>query len=102
MSVLFGHPTGNPFSHHAALAYFEANLLDTFCVPWMPSRRTLSMLGKVPGLQRKAQRSARRHFPPLATAPKSQGRLNEFRRLAIRGFGLDDERLPNDANDWLM
>ena len=102
MSVLVGHPTGNPVSHHSALAYFEAGLLESFCVPWMPSQTALQAIGSMPGLRSSANRLARRHFPPLEAAPKIQGRIGEFRRLVIRGMGLDDERLPNEANDWLM
>src|SRR5437870_5753527 len=37
MTILFGHPTGNPNSHHAALAHLEAGRLEAFCVPWMPT-----------------------------------------------------------------
>jgi len=102
MSVLFGHPTGTPFSHHAGLAYFESGLLESFCVPWMPSPASLRAIGSVPGFRSNANRLARRHFSRLATAPKSQGRIGEFKRLLIRGIGLGDERLTNEANEWLM
>src|SRR5262245_9647978 len=34
MRILFGHPTGNPNSYNAALAYLEAGLLECFCVTW--------------------------------------------------------------------
>ena len=44
MSILFGHPTGNPNSHNAALAHLEAGVLECFCVPWMPSTTTIDML----------------------------------------------------------
>ena len=44
MSILFGHPTGNPNSHHAALAHFEAGRLEALCVPWMPSELALGVL----------------------------------------------------------
>ena len=36
-------------------------------------------------------RSARRHFPPLADAPKIQGRLGEMRRLITRGLRSDGD-----------
>lgn len=102
MTLLFGHPTGSPFSHNAALAHFEAGQLEAFCVPWMPSPATLRMIGHLRPLRPMAHRLARRHFAPLAAAPKIQGRAGELRRLAIRACGLGDERLSYHANDWLM
>ncbi len=102
MTILFGHPSGNPNSHHAALAHFEAHRLEAFCVPWMPSWVTLQLLDHVAPLRPMAQRFRRRHFPALANAPKIQGRLGEMRRLMKRGFGRGDEALSYEANDWLM
>lgn len=102
MSVLFGHPGGNPNSHQAALAHFEAGRLEAFCVPWMPSALTLRALECIAPLQPMARRLARRHFTPLAEAPKVQGRIAEVVRLATRALGWGDERLSYDANDWLM
>src|SRR6185312_3325622 len=102
MTVLSGHPSGNPNSHHAALAHFEAGQLEAFCVPWMPSPSTVRTIGSLPGLGTMAQRLARRHFSPLAEAPKHQGRLGELRRLTLRAFGRGSERLSYEANDWLM
>jgi hypothetical protein len=52
MTVLVGHPTGNPISYNAATAYLEAGLLECFCVSWMPSTRTLNMLSSIRPLQR--------------------------------------------------
>lgn len=102
MSVLFGHPTGNPNSHHAALAHFEAGRLEAFCVPWMPSSRTLRLLQCFGSLQPMVGRLSRRHFARLAKAPKIQGRVGELRRLLTRALGRGDERLSYEANDWLM
>jgi glycosyltransferase involved in cell wall biosynthesis len=102
MRILFGHPTGSPFSHNAALAHFETGRLERFCVPWMPSERTLHLLDRIEPLRAMTQRLSRRHFPPLAKAPKSQGRTGELRRLLIRAAGWGDDRLANEANDWLM
>lgn len=102
MSLLFGHPTGNPNSHQAALAHFESGRLEAFCVPWMPAAKTLQHLRRIPLLRRSVARLERRHFAPLAGAPKVQGRVGEFRRLALRGFGIGDEGLSYEANDWLM
>ena len=102
MSILFGHPTGSPFSHHAALAHFEAGQLDRFCVPWMPSATTLRVLDRIKPLRSLTQRLSRRHFPPLAQSRKVQGQVAEMRRLLLRGLGRDDDRLANEANDWLM
>jgi glycosyltransferase involved in cell wall biosynthesis len=100
--VLFGHPTGNPNSHHAALAHFEAGRLAAFCVPWMPSDTSLKILAAFPPLQKLADRLARRRFEPLIHAPIIQGRLGELRRLFLRLRGRDDEGLAYEANDWLM
>jgi glycosyltransferase involved in cell wall biosynthesis len=102
VTILFGHPGGNPNSHHAALAHFDAGWLEAFCVPWMPSQRSLRVIGAVPGLGSMARRLARRHFAPLDAAPKRQGRLGEVRRLLLRSLGQGSERLSYQANDWLM
>jgi glycosyltransferase involved in cell wall biosynthesis len=102
MTVLFGHPGGNPNSHHAALAHFEAGRLEAFCVPWMPSKTLLHMLEHSGPMRNIARRLNRRHFPPLANAPKVQGRIGELRRLSIRALGRGDEGLSYEANDWLM
>lgn len=102
MSILFGHPAGAPFSHHAALSHFEAGRLEAFCIPWMPSEGALRLLSAVSALRPMAKRLARRRFAPLADAPKIQGRAGEFLRLAMRAAGLGDERLSYAANDWLM
>lgn len=102
MSVLFGHPGGNPNSHHAALAHFEAGRLEAFCVPWMPSRRTIASFEFIPLLRNMSRRFSRRAFAPLETAPKIQGRVGELQRLITRGLGFGDEGLSYEANDWLM
>src|SRR4029077_16901458 len=102
VSILFGHPTGNPNSHHVALAHFEAGRLEAFCVPWFPSKPALACLGALPPTRAMAARLARRRFEPLAEAPKVQGRIGEIRRLAMRALGKGDERLSYEANDWLM
>ncbi len=100
--ILFGHPAGNPNSHHAALAHFEKGRLAAFCVPWMPSTAALQILKAVPQLRPMAQRLSRRMFPLLEGAPKIQGRLGEFRRLFLRAIGMGGERLSYEANDWVM
>lgn len=102
MSILFGHPGGNPNSFHAALAHFEAGRLEAFCVPWTPSALALGVLGGMPLLRPMVDRLARRRFAPLAKAPKIQGRLAEWGRLLQRAIGRSDERLSYQANDWLM
>lgn len=102
MTILFGHPGGNPNSHQAALAHFEAGVLEAFCVPWLPRRETVHRLSRIPGLGASAARFVRRSFPPLEPAPVIQGRLGEMRRLALRAIGRGDERLSYEANDWLM
>jgi glycosyltransferase involved in cell wall biosynthesis len=102
VTVLFGHPTGNPNSHNAALAHFEAHRLEAFCVSWTPSLLTLQLLERVGPLRPMARRFGRRHFPALAGAPKIQGRLGEMRRLVTRAIGRGDDALAYEANDWLM
>lgn len=102
VTVLVGHPAGNPNSHQAALAYFEAGQLAAFCIPWMPSSLTLSVLDRIGPWKPLARRLSRRHFPPLVDAPKIQGRLGEWLRLLTRTWGGGDERLSYQANDWLM
>jgi len=105
MSILFGHPTGNPNSHHAALAHFEAGRLEAFCVPWMPTTTELRLFRRIPGLASWSARLQRRSFPPLAKAPRVQGRILEWKRMAKRilGSGLvATEALAYEANDWLM
>jgi len=49
-----------------------------------------------------AARLSRRHFAPLTSAPKRQGRIGEFRRLFLRASGHGGEHLAYEANDWLM
>jgi glycosyltransferase involved in cell wall biosynthesis len=102
VTVLFGHPSGTPFSHNAALAHFEAHRLEAFCVAWMPSLLTLQLLERVGPLRPMVRRFRRRRFPALAGAPKIQGRLGEMRRLITRALGRGDEALAYEANDWLM
>jgi len=100
MSVLFGHPTGNPPAYNAGLAYYRAGLLESICIPWMPSQATLRLIDRldIPQLSR----LRRRHFAPLVDAPKTQGRLGEFCRLAARAAGYDSDKLAARANEWLM
>lgn len=100
--ILLGHPTGNPNSHHAALAHYERARLEAFCVPWFPSEAELFILSLVPWAKAEVARLKRRRFEPLADAPKIQGRLAEWRRMAVRLAGRGDQALSYEANDWLM
>lgn len=100
--ILFGHPSGNPNSHNAAVAHFQSGRLEAFCVPWMPSAMTLQVLEHSGPLQHLGRRLGRRRFPQLAGAPTIQGRLGEMRRLITRAWGRGDEALSYEANDWLM
>jgi len=104
MKILFGHPTGNPNSHHAALSHYDSGRLAAFCVPWMPSSATLALLKRIPGISRATDRLERRRFLPLVNAPLIQGKLGEINRLIRRQLKLQsaDERLSYEANDWLM
>src|SRR5262249_15641436 len=101
MSILFGHPTGNPNSYNAAMAYLEVGLLECFCVTWMPSNTTIGALKHFRPLRPQVERLERRLFSPLSHAPKVQGRVKEVCRLLIRASGLSD--YPADqASRWLM
>ena len=104
MSILFGHPTGNPNSHHAALAHFENDRLAAFCVPWMPTPQQLHCLQAVPHLNGLIARLERRCFEPLLSAPRIEGRPGEWWRMIRRAVTPKraDERLSYQANDWLM
>lgn len=102
MSVLFGHPGGNPNSHNAALSYVETGRLEAMCVPWMPSLRTLRLLEFLGPLRPSAQRLRRRHFPALWDAPKIECPFQEIWRLSKRALGSASESLSYEANDWLM
>jgi glycosyltransferase involved in cell wall biosynthesis len=102
MSVLFGHPTGNPNSHHAALAHLEAGRLEAFCVPWMPSSYLLVLLEFIDPSKAMVRRLRRRRFSDLTGAPLIQGRAGEIARLLTRALGRGDEGLSYQANDWLM
>ena len=102
--ILFGHPGGSPFSHHAALAHFEAGRLEAWCVPWMPTELDLALLRRIPGLSGYSARLERRRFEPLRNSTRVEGRFTEWLRLVRRlaaGAGAN-ERLAYDANDWLM
>jgi len=100
--ILFGHQTGNPNSHHAALAHFERGRLAAFVLPWFPGSATLDLLKQLPPTRGMALRLSRRRFEPLAQAKFVQGRVAEFRRLLIRAAGGGDNRLCYEVNDWLM
>ena len=102
MTVLIGHPTGNPNSHQAALAHLEAGWLEAFCVPWMPSAAGLAVMRAWPGLRPIADRLSRRRFPALEMAPRVQGRAAEWCRLVSRAIGRGDESISYQANDWIM
>lgn len=104
MGILFGHPGGNPNSHHAALAHYEAGRLEAFCVPWMPTPEQLRYLQAIPGLQAWAARLERRSFHPLLKAPRIEGMIGEWWRMLRRMMipGMADEGLSYEANDWLM
>ena len=104
MSILFGHPTGNPNSHHAALAHFESGWLEALCVPWMPTPGQLRCLQAVPGLRGWTARLDRRCFLPLLKVPRIEGRRGEWWRMIRRTVTPKwaNEQLSYEANDWLM
>lgn len=101
--ILFGHPSGNPNAHHAALAHYAAGRLEAFCTPWMPTPRQLAVLRAVPGLRPLVERVERRSFPPLLDAPRIEGPVAEWTRMLGRlAGGGADEKFAYQANDWLM
>ncbi|MBF0177099.1 MAG: glycosyltransferase family 4 protein [Magnetococcales bacterium] len=108
MRILFGHPSGNPNAHHAALAHYERNRLLAFCIAWLPTSREIDFLTRLPGLQELARRVRRRRFPPLDHARIIQDRWGEWQRMGRRlladrlGLSHVDETLAYQANDWLM
>jgi alpha-maltose-1-phosphate synthase len=101
MSILFGHPTGNPNSYNAAMAYLEVGLLECFCVSWMPSTTTIGTFRRFRPLRPHVERLERRLFSPLSHAPKVQGPVREVCRLLMRAAGLIDDS-SDQANRWLM
>src|SRR3984893_7803970 len=101
MSIVLGHPTGNPNSHNAAASYLEAGVLECFCVTWMPSARAIATLKSFGPLRSSAERLQRRQFLPLSRVPKMQGRLGEMYRPLMRALTVPG--YPSDqANRWLM
>jgi glycosyltransferase involved in cell wall biosynthesis len=101
VSILFGHPTGNPNSHNAAVAYLDAGVLECFCVSWMPSEKTIGILKSCRPLRQSAQRLERRRFPALSHVPKVQGRVGEIHRLLMRALASSGWQ-SDQANRWLM
>jgi glycosyltransferase involved in cell wall biosynthesis len=101
VSILFGHPTGNPNSHNAAVAYLDAGVLECFCVSWMPSEKTIGILKSCRPLRQSAQRLERRRFPALSHVPKVQGRVSEIHRLLMRALASGGWQ-SDQANRWLM
>jgi hypothetical protein len=63
--------------------------------------QTISALSSVRPVRLLAQRFARRHFAPLAHAPKAQGRTGQAWRLLMRASGVTNGN-PQQANRWLM
>jgi glycosyltransferase involved in cell wall biosynthesis len=102
VTVLLGHPTGNPNVHQAALAHLAAGHLEAFCVPWMPSASSLAAVERIRPLRSFARRAGRRSFAELEIAPKIQGRAGELRRLLKRAIGRADEDVSQSANAWVM
>ncbi len=105
MGVLFGHPTGNPNAHQAAMAHYASGRLETFCVSWIPTPREIGLLRHIPGLRDLTGRIERRMFPVLANVHTVQGKYREWGRIVrrlVEGSPITDEAMAYDANDWLM
>jgi glycosyltransferase involved in cell wall biosynthesis len=102
MTVVFGHPTGNPNSHHAALSHFEAGWLETCCFPWLPSAKMLALIERGPGMSDLARRLRRRHFAELDTAPVVKGRLMAVASFALRLQNGGEVQAARWGNSWLM
>jgi len=100
MSILFGHPSGNPNSYNVAMGYLEVGLLECFCVAWMPSTKTIDVLKGFRPLRPFGQRLERRLFSPLSQAPKVQNRVGEICRLVVRASALSDAQASDRANRW--
>jgi glycosyltransferase involved in cell wall biosynthesis len=102
--ILIGHPTGNPNSHQAALAHYEAGRLEAFCVPWMPTPRQTAGLRLLPGSSDHVSRLERRAFEPLLNAPHIEGHLGEWTRMLRRmaSGSVIDGQMAQEANEWLM
>lgn len=100
--VISGHPTGNPNSHHAALAWHERGRLLKFCTPWFPSRQELALIERVPGLREQARRLSRRRFEALADAPMRQDKPGEIARIVRSRLGWRGPGFTQEANKWLM
>jgi starch synthase len=103
VTVLIGHPAGNPNSHNAALAHLEAGRLEAFCIPWMPGRQTISVLKKIPGASKFSNRLARRSFAPLQSGPIVQNRTRAIRSFLERAMSTGgDVTAAIAGNEWLM
>jgi glycosyltransferase involved in cell wall biosynthesis len=100
--VISGHPTGNPNSHHAALAWHERGRLLKFCTPWFPSQQELNLIGRVPGLREQARRLSRRRFEALSDVPMRQDKLGEMARILRGRAGWSGPEVTQEANQWLM
>lgn len=102
MTVLVGHPTGNPNSHNAALSYFELKQLEAFCVPWMPSAVAIKILSAMPFTAGISAKAARRHFAELAGAPLVQSQYAAFKTFISRMGEGGDVTAAAMGNEWLM
>jgi glycosyltransferase involved in cell wall biosynthesis len=100
--VISGHPTGNPNSHQAALAWHERGRLLRFCTPWFPSREELALIERVPGLREQARRLSRRRFEALADVPMRQDKLGEIARIVRSRLGWTGPEFTQEANKWLI
>jgi glycosyltransferase involved in cell wall biosynthesis len=103
VTVIIGHPTGNPNFHNAALSYFEAGHLEALCTPWMPSPRTVNAIKKIPVVSRFSARLSRRSFAPLKSAPAVQDRARAIFSLLERAIVTGGEvDATKKGNEWLM
>jgi len=105
MSILFGHPCGNPNSFNAALAHWEKGKLNALCIPWLPTPAQLNFLEKVPACENLARQLRRRCHPPLLEAPRIEGRSGEWSRMLRRAMmrsQFNNRKKSEEANQWLM
>jgi glycosyltransferase involved in cell wall biosynthesis len=71
----------------------------------MPTLTEIKLTKRVPGLKAWSSRLERRSFPELLDAPRIQGRVGEWVRMAKRvtlDGAISSEALAYEANDWLM
>jgi glycosyltransferase involved in cell wall biosynthesis len=102
VSVLIGHPTGNPNSFNAALAHFEAGRLAAFCIPLLLPTWVAESIEALPIPIEHFKRIARRSFPPLTGAPLAQATISDWMQTGWRLISSRDNEQAWLGNHWVM